>query len=363
MMIVTGGAGFIGSALVWKLNGLGIRNVFVVDRMGQGAKWRNLAKRHFVGFAHKDAFSRGLAGEGLPGVSPRDVEAVFHLGASSSTVETDVDYLMTNNFNYSVQLWRWCVEHRIPFIYASSAATYGDGLKGFDDSASNADHLVPLNPYGFSKQKFDQWALAEAAVGRAPPFWAGLKFFNVYGPQEYHKGGQASVVAPFLRQLRETGSIRLFKSHHPKYGDGLQKRDFIYVKDCVDIMWHLFSSRVKAQPGLYNVGTGQARTWLDLATAVAAAVGEPASKKSTKPAKISASQRTSRQSTRRTAAGPSFIRFIDMPESLRDQYQYHTEANLERLRSQGGYTAPLTKLEDGIRDYVKGYLLGADLYL
>lgn len=349
MIIVTGGAGFIGSVLVWKLNALGRRDILVVDRMGSGPKWRNLAKRRLDGLQHKDQFLGWLNQEArsLP-VSRGQVEAIVHLGASSSTVETDADYLVANNINYSAALWTWCAAHKVPYIYASSAATYGDGEQGFDDAHTKVDAQVPLNPYGFSKHKFDQWALTRAAAGEAPPFWAGLRFFNVYGPQEYHKGSQASVVGPFLTQLRSTGTIKLFKSYRPDYAHGEQRRDFVYVKDCAQVMEHFLNHALAPDKlvgagrtvasGIYNVGSGQARTWLDLASAV---IKSGASPKGSKPK----------------------IDFIDMPPTLRDQYQYFTAANLSKLREEGGYRTDFTNLEDGVADYVENYLLKPDPYL
>jgi ADP-L-glycero-D-manno-heptose 6-epimerase len=328
MFIVTGGAGFIGSALVWRLNQAGIDDILVVDRMGTGDKWRNLVKRRISQILHKDDLFTWLEREG-----PRhDIEAVFHLGASSSTTELDVDYLTRNNINYSVRLWQYCTEYGVPFIYASSAATYGAGEAGFVDDPARVDELKPLNPYGFSKQKFDQWARKQDAT---PPFWAGLKFFNVYGPQEYHKGGQTSVVFQILPQVETTGAVRLFKSYRSDYGHGEQKRDFVYVKDVVDVLWHLYAARNRAKSGIYNVGSGKARSFADLARAVFAAAG----------------------------VSPAKLDYIDMPEGLRKQYQYFTEADLTRLREDTGYTGAATSLEDGVRDYVQNYLKADDRYL
>ncbi len=328
MFIVTGGAGFIGSALVWKLNEQGLRDVVIADRMGTGGKWKNLAKRRFTTILHKNELFPWLDVAG----ARHDVEAVFHLGASSSTTETDVDYLVQNNLNYSIKLWQFCVDHEIPFIYASSAATYGEGELGFVDDPVKMPALRALNPYGFSKQKFDDWVMSQKAT---PPFWAGLKFFNVYGPQEYHKGSQSSVVPQFVPQVQKTGKIRLFKSYREGVADGQQKRDFVYVKDCVDVMWHLFEHQRSARAGIYNIGSGQARSWNDLANAVFTAI------------KVS----------------PAKIEFIDMPENLRTQYQYFTEASLSNLRERCGYKQAMTTLEDGVLDYVQNYLVADDPYL
>lgn len=329
MIIVTGGAGFIGSALVWKLNQQGVTDLVVADHFDNGPKWKNLVKRRVAKFLHKDELFDWLEGEGRR----LSIDAIFHMGASSSTTEIDVDYLVRNNINYTMRLWTYCTEYGVPFIYASSASTYGDGERGFDDNVAGIPDLRPQHPYGFSKQKFDDWAIQQV---RQPPFWAGLKFFNVYGPQEYHKGSQSSVVYQFVPQVKATHAIKLFKSYREGFADGEQARDFVYVKDCVDIMWHLYQKGSRgADSGIYNVGSGKARTFVDLARAVFQSM-------EIKPEKLD---------------------FIDMPEVLRGQYQYFTEAKLDRLRQSGGYTAPMTSLEDGVRDYVRGYLLSDDAYL
>ena len=328
MIVITGGAGFIGSALVWYLNEQGLNNLIIADRLGSGPKWQNLNKRFFQTILHKDELLPWLE----RGAEGTQVSAIFHLGASSSTTETNGDYLVSNNINYSVKLWKYCASHRIPFIYASSAATYGDGSSGFDDDFRKIGDLKPLNPYGFSKQKFDQWVTYQT---QCPPFWAGLKFFNVYGPQEFHKGSQSSVVPQFVPQVQNTGKIRLFKSYREDYADGAQQRDFVYVKDCVKVMYHLYRNAKRAQSGIYNIGSGEARSFADLARSVFHAMERQDAK----------------------------LEFIDMPENLRSQYQYHTRANLNRLREHAGYTEPMTKLEDGVADYVRHYLLAHDRYL
>ena len=328
MIIVTGGAGFIGSALLWQLNSQGLNHLLVVDHLGTGNKWQNLNKRAFHSFIHKNDLLAWLE-RGADGTL---IEGIFHLGASSSTTETDCDYLMSNNFDYSIKLWKYCTRNKIPFIYASSAATYGEGDLGFDDDLLVVPKLRPLNPYGFSKQKFDHWVTMQT---QTPPFWAGLKFFNVYGPQEYHKGSQSSVIPQFVPQVQKTGTIRLFKSYRDGYADGEQNRDFVYVKDCVKIMAHLFNNAAKAQSGLYNIGSGKARSFADLARAVFAATDHKAPR----------------------------LEFVDMPEAIRHQYQYHTEAKLTRLREKAGYHEPMTSLEDGVSDYVRNYLLAGDRYL
>jgi ADP-L-glycero-D-manno-heptose 6-epimerase len=328
MFIVTGGAGFIGSVLVWKLNQEGIDDIVIVDRLGSGPKWKNLAKRKFRQIVHKDNFSAWLAGEG----SRVMIDAVFHMGASSSTTETDCDYLVANNINFSIKLFEHCAAYDIPLIYASSASTYGGGEHGFRDDPNRIDALRPMHPYGFSKQKFDQWVLAQA---QQPLVWAGLKFFNVYGPQEYHKGAQTSVVYQFLPQIKRTGALRLFKSTRPDFAHGEQKRDFVSVKDCADVAWHFYRERTGVQSGIYNVGTGKARTFADLGRTVFRA------------AKVS----------------PERLEFVDMPENLKDQYQYFTEADLTNLRERGGYKTAFTELEEGVTEYVQKYLLGEDAFL
>ncbi len=326
MILVTGGAGFIGSNLVAALAERGAR-VVVCDRLGVGDKWRNLAKHEVEDL---------IAPEDLPGFldwSGSRLETLFHLGAISSTTEQDGDALVATNYRLSRVLWDHCAAYEIPFIYASSAATYGDGSAGFDDEAT-PEHLArlrPLNGYGWSKQLFDRWVARRIAEGaRRPPQWAGLKFFNVYGPNEYHKGGQASVAWHLFTQIRAGEPARLFQSHHPDYPDGGQLRDFVWVGDCVEVMLWL-----QANPpvsGLFNVGTGKARSFADLAHAVFDALGRPRD-----------------------------IRYIPTPEELRATYQYFTEARMERLRA-AGYKRPFTELEPGISSYVTRFLAGADPY-
>jgi len=325
MILVTGGAGFIGSNLVAALEARGA-NVVVSDFLGDGEKWRNLAKRRLHDFLPPAELAAWLAGR-------RGIEAVFHLGAISATTATDGDAVMRHNFNLSLALWRWCAEARRPFIYASSAATYGDGTEGFDDD-NDPDALArlrPLNLYGFSKHLFDRRAIhAAAGDPGAPPHWAGLKFFNVYGPNEYHKGSMKSVVAQLYPKVKAGEPARLFKSHHPDYEDGGQRRDFVHVDDCVAVMqWLLEHPEAN---GLFNVGSGTARTFRELAEATMRAIGrEPA------------------------------IEYIEMPESIRDRYQYHTCAELGRLRA-AGFTRPMTRLEAGVTDYVSRYLDTSDPY-
>ncbi len=325
MIIVTGGAGFIGSAFVWKLNSLGYDDILVVDNLQASEKWRNLVNRRYSGYLHRDEFLERVKSDSLPG----GVEAVVHMGACSSTVERDADFLMRNNVEYSKTLCEYALSRGIRYIQASSAATYGDGERGFEDDPSPEalNALRPLNMYGYSKHLFDLWALRNGLLDRI----VSLKFFNVYGPNEQHKGGMRSMVNKARQQIRDTGQIRLFKSNCPDYPDGGQLRDFIYVKDCVDIMsWFLDNPAVN---GLFNVGTGQARSWNDLAVSVFAALDMPVN-----------------------------IEYVDMPEELRGKYQNFTQADMRRLRL-AGYVQPFHSLEQGVNDYVKYYLESRDPYL
>jgi ADP-L-glycero-D-manno-heptose 6-epimerase len=326
MIVVTGGAGFIGSCLVAALEQAGVPDIVVVDRIDHEAKRRNLLKRRrLAALVPPEAFDDFLARDG------HRVEALFHLGAISSTTETDLDLLERVNVALPLTLWRFCAARGIPFLYASSAATYGDGAQGFDDAFDGQAlrRLVPLNPYGASKHRFDLEVLRMVSAGEtAPPCWAGLKFFNVYGPNEYHKGGQRSVPVALFEQVRDSGRARLFRSHHPDYADGGQLRDFVWVGDCVDAMLTLW--RQPRLGGLFNIGTGQARSFLDLAHAVFAAMDRPVA-----------------------------IDWIDTPIVIRERYQYFTEARVERLRA-AGFGAPFTSLEDGVRRYVTDYLATSD---
>lgn len=327
MIVITGGAGFIGANLVASLEARGGAGLVVVDHLGQSDKWRNLGKRELLAIVPPDDLFEYL-GQHRTGIG-----GVFHLGASSSTTETDIDYVVHNNFSLSQRLWRWCADNRVRLIYASSAATYGDGSDGFDDAFSGAAlaRLRPLNAYGWSKHLFDRWVARQVERGYpCPPQWAGVKFFNVYGPNEYHKGGQLSVALQLWRQIASGAPATLFKSHHPDYADGAQQRDFVWVDDVVDILIWLYDQREMS--GLYNAGSGQARSFAELAHAVYAALDR----------------------------APD-LRFIDMPAALRGNYQYFTEAKLERLRS-AGYAKPMTGLEDGVRRYVQNFLMQPDMY-
>lgn len=323
MIIVTGGAGFIGSAFVWKLNQEGIEDIIIVDRLGKTDKWKNLVNLRFVNYIHKDDFHEMIYNDTVR----FDVEAIIHLGACSSTTERDADYLWQNNNVYTGLLAEYAIEHGIRFIYASSAATYGDGTQGFSDDHDKIKTLKPINMYGYSKQVFDVRALKHSWENNI----AGIKFFNVYGPNEYHKGDMTSVIFKAFHQIKETGKVRLFKSYLPQYPDGGQLRDFVYVKDCIDVMWWLFNNQ--DVNGIFNLGTGKARTWNDLINAVFAAMG----------------------------IGPN-IEYIEMPEALRNQYQYFTQAEMDKLR-QTGCPVDFSTLEDSVRDYVVNYLQQTDPHL
>jgi len=325
MILVTGGAGFIGSNLVAALCERGLP-VAVCDLLRSHDKWRNLAKADFRELIEPDALEAWLGAE-------RRLQAVVHLGAISSTTERDADLIFDVNVRLSTRLWDWCAAHATPLIYASSAATYGGGEQGFDDDQrlESLGRLRPLNAYGWSKHFFDRRVLHAVAAGApAPPQWVGLKFFNVYGPNEYHKGTMQSVVAQKYPLVASGQPVTLFTSHHPGYPDGGQTRDFVYVEDCVDvIVWLLGHPQVS---GLYNLGSGRARSFADLARAMAAAVGVPPR-----------------------------IEFIPMPEAIRPNYQYFTEARMQKLRD-AGYDRPFTSIEDGVRRYIERYLAGPDRY-
>ena len=323
MLIVTGAAGFIGSAFIWKLNQMGLSDILAVDNLGTGEKWRNLAKLRFSDCITKEEFLGHLQ-------TSRDffgAKAVIHLGACSATTQKDAGYLLENNYRYSLAVARYCLEANPRLIYASSAATYGDGSLGFDDDPQILENLRPMNAYAYSKQLFDLGAMRAGWLNSM----VGLKFFNVYGPNEYHKGEMMSVACQAFAQIKDSGAVRLFKSHRQGCPHGGQARDFIYIKDCVEVLaWLLENPQVN---GLFNLGTGKARTFADLAGAVFKALGKEPN-----------------------------IEFIDMPEVIRDTYQYHTEAKMERLRKVG-YGREFMSLEEGVGDYVRGYLEIGDHFL
>jgi ADP-L-glycero-D-manno-heptose 6-epimerase len=325
VIIVTGATGFIGSNIVADLNAAGRSDIILVDDLGSQAKWKNIAKRRF-----HDVVLPGELGGLLERLAGGDV--VYHMGANSSTTATDGDAILISNFRTSKLLWEWCARTRTPLIYASSAATYGDGARGFDDDQSPEalDALRPLNLYGWSKHAFDKWAVAQSVAGNAPPQWCGLKFFNVYGPNEEHKGDMRSLVSKNAAAVAGGQIIRLFKSHRPDYQDGEQLRDFVYVKDCTKVMlWLAGQPKVS---GLFNLGTGQARSFLDLVTAIGAALTVPV-----------------------------HVEYVDMPESIRANYQYFTQAAMRKLR-EAGYQDAFYGLEEGVADYVNNYLVKPDMY-
>ncbi len=322
MIIVTGGAGFIGSALVWKLNQMSEREIIIVDELGTDDKWKNLTGLRYIDIYQPDKFLELIIADNFP----FEIDTIFHLGACSSTTEKDADYLLNNNFRYSQYLAKYAVTHRARFIYASSAATYGDGSMGYLDDENELNKLRPLNMYGYSKHLFDLWMHKTGYNEEV----VGLKYFNVFGPNEYHKDDMRSVIHKSYKQILETGSVKLFKSYKSEYKDGEQKRDFIYVKDVVDMTLHFFENR--DVNGLFNVGTGKSRSWIDLVTAVFNAMDRQVN-----------------------------IEFIDMPDVLKEKYQYFTEANIDKIKN-AGYKNKISSLEDGITDYVKNYLI-KDSYL
>ena len=312
-IIVTGGAGFIGSALVWRLNELGYDDILIVDRADKTDKWKNLAPLKFADYIDADDFIDDLD-------DFKDARTIFHLGACSSTTETDADYMLRNNYQYTQDLARWSVKQEIRFIYASSAATYGDGSAGMSDGPDDLAKLRPLNIYGYSKHLFDQYA----AKNKMFDHIVGLKYFNVFGPNENHKGDMRSLVNKAFDQINQTGKLQLFKSANPAYADGEFGRDFVYVKDAVEMTLHFMQSKIG---GLFNVGSGQMNTWNALADAIFKALDLPKN-----------------------------VEFIDMPEILRDRYQYHTRADLTRI-CEAGYTADITSLDTAVMDYVRNYLV------
>ncbi len=316
MIIVTGAAGFIGSYLIKELNQENFNAIIAVDRFDVPSKSKNLEGLKVQEFVDRDLFMDWLDNNN------ELVEFIFHIGAKTDTAEFDVDLLTRMNTQYTKDVWKRCIRYQIPLVYASSAATYGLGENGYVDDETKINLLKPLNPYGQSKQDFDVWALQQKTK---PFFWAGLKFFNVYGPNEYHKGRMASVIWHAYNQINKTGKMKLFKSHNPAYKDGEQMRDFVYVKDVAEVCYFLMRHRKNS--GIYNLGSGKARTFLDLTKAVFKSMGRKED-----------------------------IEFIDTPADIRDKYQYFTEANMNKLK-EIGYSKPFYTLEEGTEDYVKGYLL------
>lgn len=314
MIVITGASGFIGSVVLKYFNDMGYNNILAVDKLGEKTKWKNLTNKNFIDFCDKDDFICNLN-------KINNINFIIHMGACTDTAEFNLDYLLKNNYEYSKALYRYSAKNNIPFIYASSAATYGGGENGYDDEMNDIFRLTPLNPYGFSKQLFDQWLMKQSET---PPFWAGFKFFNVYGPNEYHKNRMASVMYHTYNQIRKNKQVKLFKSHRPDYKNGEQKRDFVYVKDVAKIIHYFYEK--KPENGIFNLGTGKARTFNDLAENVI------------KSSNINAE-----------------IEYIDMPEDIKDKYQYFTEAKMNKLRN-AGYKDEFYSLEEGIRDYVTNFL-------
>ena len=321
IIVITGAAGFIGSCLAHYLNRNGFNNLILVDDFSREDKASNLADIESAFNIERKVFFQWLLSE------DPEIQFVFHLGARTDTTEFDYSVHKQLNVEYSQKIWDYCVSKKIPLVYASSAATYGDGNMGYSDDHSLIGDLRPLNPYGISKNEFDKWALRQSGSKETtPPFWAGLKFFNVYGPNEYHKGRMASVIFHSFRQINENGFVKLFRSHKAGFKDGEQLRDFIYVKDLLKVCYWFMENYQKVENGLYNLGTGKARTFNDLVTATFKGVDKVPE-----------------------------IEYINMPEDLRETYQYFTEANMSKLRK-AGYTEPFYSLEEGVDDYVRNYL-------
>ena len=326
MIILTGGGGMIGSMIAWHLNTqMNFDDFVIVDDLINKQQENNFNKRKFIEYIEKDDLKKYLSDK-------KNVSAVIHMGAISATTESNFNRLLQSNIRYSQALWHWCAENKVPFIYASSAATYGDGSVGYDDNESELDKLSPLNAYGYSKHFFDRWVQLELSKNQpTPPQWCGLKFFNVYGPNEYHKGRMASVVFHSFNQFKETNQIKLFKSEHPSYADGMQVRDFIYVKDAVKII--IFFLNNNNFSGLYNAGTGNAETFKALAEAVLI----------------------------NTKGQPNDIKYIEMPNDLKGKYQYYTQATMNKINSIG-FNDNFMNLKEGVTDYLESYLLTSDRY-
>ena len=326
MIILTGGGGMIGSMIAWHLNTqMNFDDFVIVDDLINEQQENNFKKRKFIEYIAKDDLEKYLNDK-------KNVSAVIHMGAISATTESNFNRLLQSNIRFSQALWHWCAENKVPFIYASSAATYGDGSVGYDDNESELDKLSPLNAYGYSKHFFDRWVQLELSKNQpTPPQWCGLKFFNVYGPNEYHKGRMASVVFHSFNQFKETNQIKLFKSEHPSYADGMQVRDFIYVKDAVKII--IFFLNNNNFSGLYNAGTGNAETFKALAEAVLI----------------------------NTKGQPDDIKYIEMPNDLKGKYQYYTQATMNKINSIG-FNDNFMNLKEGVTDYLENYLLTSDRY-
>jgi ADP-L-glycero-D-manno-heptose 6-epimerase len=321
MIVITGAAGFIASCLASRLYREDVAPLLLVDDFSKEGKQHNYSALKHAGLMHRDEFPKWLEHNG------HEVSFVFHLGARTDTTEFDKEIFERLNIEYTKSIWNSCTQHCIPLVYASSAATYGDGEFGYDDDPTLIPSLQPLNPYGWSKQFIDQWVLEQK---NTPPRWTGLKFFNVYGPNEYHNGRRASVIFHAYNHINENGRVKLFRSHRPDYKDGWQLRDFVYVKDIVEVC--LFLLKHKTESGIYNLGSGKARSFYDLAASVFTALGK----------------------------SPA-IDFVDIPADIRDKYQYFTEADMKRIVSLG-FTLPFTSLEDGVKDYVTNYLQKKEYY-
>lgn len=321
MIVVTGAAGFIGSCMVQKLNAEGIRDVVLVDDFSKEAKKRNWVSKQYIDKVHRDDFFAWAE------QNAKHIDCIVHLGARTDTTETDYAVFERLNVGFTQQMWAFATQYRIPLLYASSAATYGDGAFGYDDDEAKIPQLSPLNAYGKSKNEIDKWILKQ---DKMPPLWAGFKFFNVYGPNEYHKGRMASVIFHSFNQIKETGRVKLFRSHRPDFRDGYQLRDFVYVKDVVSVLY--WFARNPHANGIFNLGTGRARAFYDLASSTFRALGlQPV------------------------------IDFVDIPEDIRDKYQYFTEAKVQKLRSVG-YDSPFFSLENGVTDYVSTYLKNNQIF-
>ncbi len=317
MYIVTGGAGLIGSSIVWGLNQRGIEDIIIVDHLAESEKWKNLRGLKYTDYMERDDLLDVIYDDGFA----ENLDGIIHMGACSATTERDATYLIHNNFEYTKELALFATENDIKFIYASSAATYGDGELGYDDNEEELDKLRPMNMYGYSKHMFDQWAKRNGLLDQI----IGIKFTNVYGPNELHKGGMRSMVCRAYEQIRDTGCVKLFKSYKPEYKNGEQMRDFIYVKDAVDMVLYLMFN-FTVEGGLYNVGSGKAETWVELVEACFAAMDQPTN-----------------------------IEYVEMPEHLRDRYQYYTKAEMGKLHSIG-YDQPIMSLKDAISDYIRNYI-------